>query len=429
MPKKVHESLTARTVASLRKPGYHIDGDGLYLQVTPGCAKTWVFRYMLRGKAREMGLGSLSRLSLAEARVEAKKQREVLRKGIDPIEARAASRAAQALESARSMSFKECADSYIEGNRASWKNAKHATQWENTLRDFALYHSDDRQKDVKERRPLLRDLPVSSIDTPEVLLVLEPIWRSTPETAARLRGRIEAILDWARVRKYRSGENPARWRGHLDKILPKRSKVQKVRHHPALPFTEAGAFMKTLREHDGTAARALEFIILTAARTGEAIAAQWGEIDLEEGVWTVPASRMKARKEHKVPLAPDAIALLKRLPKVSGCDFVFPGARKGKHLSNMACLKLLDRMGRKDLTVHGFRSTFRDWAAECTNFPREVAEAALAHAVGDKVEAAYRRGDAFKKRSLLMAAWAGHCAKEGSAKVHRMHDKPRARAA
>lgn len=415
MPRKVHQKLTARTVKNLRKPGYHIDGDGLYLQVTPGGAKTWVFRYTLRGKAREMGLGSESRLSLAEARVEAQRQRDLQREGVDPIEARDRARAAQALGVARSRTFWECCESYLDSPPNAWTNPKHAKQWRSTLETYA--------------KAELGTMPVSDIVTEDVHRVLEPIWRVKAETASRLRGRIEAVLDWAQVRGYRNGENPARWRGHLDKVLPQRSKVQKVRHHPALPYPAVGAFMKDLRVQEGIAARALEFIILTAARTGEAIAAKWSEFDLKEGVWTVPANRMKAKKQHKVPLSPAALAMLKRVPKVEGSDFVFTGARKGKHLSNMACLALLERMGKADLTVHGFRSTFRDWAAECTNFPREIAEASLAHAVGDKVEAAYRRGDAFKKRSLLMMAWAGHCAKDGSATVHRMHDKPSSRAA
>jgi len=254
--------------------------------------------------------------------------------------------------------------------------------------------------------------------------VLEPIWRTKTETASRLRGRIEAVLDWAKVRGYRDGENPARWRGHLDKILPRRSKVQKVKHHPALPYSEVGNFMVALGIQDGTAARALEFIILTATRTSEAIGARWDEIDIAKRLWTIPATRMKAQRPHRVALSSAAVAVLEKQKKASiKSEFVFPGMKDKRPLSNMACLAVLDRMRRNDLTVHGFRSTFRDWAAEQTNFPREVAESALAHVVSDKTEAAYRRGDALMKRQALMEAWGKRCATKGSAEVLAMQAK------
>lgn len=404
MPKKVHEKLTARKVANISKPGYHIDGEGLYLQVTPGGAKTWVFRYMLNGRAREMGLGSVNRQSLSEARSGAEKQRGMLKQGVDPIETRDRVKAAQALGEARSRTFWECCESFLASPPEAWSNPKHAKQWRSTLETYA--------KDE------LGDKPVSAIATEDVLRVLEPIWRTKTETASRLRGRIEAVLDWARVRNYREGENPARWRGHLDKILPQRSKVQKVRHHPALPYVEIAAFMTPLRQQEGIAARALEFIILTACRTGEAIGARWAEVDFVKGIWTVPAERMKAKRSHRVALSDPAIAILRKM-KAQALDgeYVFPGLKPNRHLSNMACLAVLERMQRTDLTVHGFRSTFRDWAAEQTSFPREVAEAALAHVIGDKTEAAYRRGDALEKRQRLMAAWAQHCEKPASATV------------
>jgi integrase len=299
------------------------------------------------------------------------------------------------------MTFKQCATAYIDAHRLGWKNEKHAAQWASTLEAYA--------------NPIFGDLPVQAIDTGLVMKALEPIWRTKTETASRLRGRIEAVLDWATVREFRRGDNPARRRGHLDKLLPQRAKVQKVRHHPALPYAEIGAFMASLRSQEGCAARALEFLILTAGRTGEVIGALWSEIDLAEGVWIVPASRMKAGKEHRVPLSAPAIKVIREQQAAAELvegrlnGFVFPGGRPGKGLSNMALLKLLERMKRDDLTAHGFRSTFRDWAAEQTHFPRDVAEMALAHTISDKVEAAYRRGDLFEKRRLLMEAWATYC--------------------
>ena len=294
------------------------------------------------------------------------------------------------------MTFDACAAAYIEAHKTSWRNEKHRDQWRNTLNSYAS--------------PVFGSLPVQAIDVALVMKVLEPIWKTKSETASRLRGRIEAVLDWATVRSYREGENPARWRGHLDKLLPARSKIQKVEHHPALPHDEIGDFMAMLRGQDGTAARALEFLILTAARTGEIIGARWDEIDLEDKIWVVPGARMKAGREHRVPLSGAALAILEQMREIREGDFVVPGGKKGKPLSNMAMLAVLKRMGRDDLTTHGFRSTFRDWAAERTNFPREVVEMALAHTIESKVEAAYRRGDLFQKRRQLMEAWVRFCA-------------------
>lgn len=396
------EKLKALSVARLsKKPGLYNDGAGLCLRVTPPSACSWVLRYMLDGKAREMGLGRYPDISLAEARLMAAEARKLKATGIDPITNREAVRTKGRLEAARSVTFRYCAESYIAAQKPSWKNAKHADQWAATLETYAM--------------PLMADLPVQSIDIGMVHKVLEPIWSSKTETASRVRGRIESILDWATVREFRTGDNPARWKGHLESLFPARSKVQKVKHHPALPYTQMGAFMASLKAQEGNGALAMQFTILTAARTREVTEAKWKEFDLDAGVWTIPDTRMKAGREHRVPLPKAALAIL-RVRQKSGdkSPFVFPGSKQGKSISNMAMLQTLRRMERDDLTVHGFRSTFRDWAAEQTAFAREVAEAALAHTIGDKVEAAYRRGDLFEKRRKLMDAWATYC---GTAKA------------
>jgi integrase len=396
--------LTALKVEKLSKAGMHADGGGLYLRVTDDGTKNWVYRFMLNGRPRWMGLGPVSLYGLQEARGKALDARRLRHEGIDPIDTRRAARLRERLEAAKAMTFKQCAESYIASHRAGWRNAKHAAQWDATLATYAY--------------PVMAALPVQAIDTGLVLKVLEPIWAEKPETASRVRGRIESILDWAKAREYRTGENPARWRGHLDKLLPARSKVAKVEHHAALPYGEIPGFMATLRAQDGVSARALEFAILAAARTGEAMGARWGEIDLSARLWAVPARRTKAGKEHRVPLSDRAVAILGEMQKLrphrdqqdAADGFVFPGGKVGKPLSSAAFLVLL-RRGRDDLTVHGFRSSFRDWASERTGFPAEVAEMALAHAVGDKVEAAYRRGDLFDNRRRLMDAWGEYCGK------------------
>jgi integrase len=343
---------------------------------------------------------------LAQARRQASKFRELVASGVDPIERRKADRTAARIAVAKALTFDDCRDAYIEAHEKAWRNPKHRQQWLNTLRTYAT--------------PVFGKLPVQAVDTGLVMKVLGPIWNTKPETASRVRGRVEVILDWAKVSEYRSGENPARWRGHLDHLLPAKSKVRKVEHHPALPYAQIGAFMASLREQPMGAARALEFLILTATRTGETIGASWEEIDLETRIWMIPAGRMKVTREHRVPLSAAAAAVLKEMRELRQNDFVFPGARQGRPLSEMALLMLLRRMGYGHITVHGFRSTFRDWAAERTNFPREVAEMALAHAIPDAVEAAYRRGDLFDKRRKLMDAWAAYCAKvehDGASKV------------
>ena len=395
--------LTARQVAAIKTAGRHGDGGGLWLEVSRSGARRWAFRFTLAGRAREMGLGSAEAVTLAEARTAAEKARKLLRAGTDPLDRRLAEAAAQASarQAARARTFRHIAALYVEAHRAGWRNIKHIAQWTSTLATYA--------------HPVLGDIPVSEVGRADVLAVLEPIWRKTPETASRLRGRIEAILDYAAAREWRTGENPARWRGNLAHVLPRRTRVAKVEHHPALPWPEVGAFMATLRAQPGAVALALEFAILTAARTGEVIGARWEEVDLGEAVWTVPGERMKAGREHRVPLSSAALAVLRRAAalvldrKSTSSSHVFPGRKAGTGLSNMALLALLRRMKRSDLTAHGFRSTFRDWCAEATAYPREVAEAALAHTLRDKVEATYRRGDLFEKRRHLMAKWAVFC--------------------
>ena len=388
-------TLTAVEVKGIDQKGMYHDGGGLYLQVSAAGTKSWIYRFTLDGRAREMGLGPLNAISLAEARKRTAECRRMRHDGIDPIEARGAQRDQKRLQVARSVTFDVCAEAYIEAHKASWKNGKHAEQWRGSLRNYAS--------------PVFGSVPVQAIDLSLVMKALEPIWQTKSETASRLRGRIELVLDWATVRGYRKGENPARWRSHLDKLLPTRAKIQKVKHYPALPYAEIAAFMALLRSQEGIAARALEFLILTAARTGEIIGARWDEVNLEEKIWVVPGARMKAAREHRVPLSGPALAIIRKMNEIREGDFVVPGGRKGKPLSNMAMLAVLKRIGRDDLTAHGFRSTFRDWAAERTNFPREVVEMALAHTIENKVEAAYRRGDLVQKRRQLMEAWARYC--------------------
>jgi integrase len=387
--------LSVKELVNKKEAGDYCDGGGLYLQVSDSGSKSWIFRYTLNGKNRHMGLGPFHTVSLADARQAAVLCRQSLLKKIDPISARDAEHARQSLEEARSMTFSECATAYIKTHRSSWKNAKHADQWANTIKTYC--------------GPMIGPLSVQEVDTGLVMKVLEPIWTEKPETASRLRGRIESVLDWATVSGYREGDNPARWRGHLENLLPSLNKKLRVKHHPALPFNQMGQFMEALRLQEGVAARALEFLILTSARTGETIGSRWEEFDLKTGVWTIPASRMKAGVEHRVPLSTRVLEIILALHKIKQSDYVFPGQKEGKPLTNMAMLELLKRMGRTSLTVHGFRSSFRDWASECTNFPRDVCEMALAHTIANQAEAAYRRGDLIEKRRSLMEEWARHC--------------------
>ena len=391
-------NLTALTVTRLREPGMYADGGGLFLQVSKGGGRSWVYRYMIAGRSREVGLGSAATITLAEARNHRDDARRLRDQGIDPIEQRKHEKAKAHLDAAKAMTFREAASAYIDAQKAAWRNAKHRTQWTSSLETYAY--------------PIFGKVSVQSIDTTLVLKALEPIWAVKPETASRVRGRVEAIPDWAKVRGFREGENPARWRGHLAMILPPRSKVRKVVHHASLPYKEIGAFMADLRAREIISARALEFAILTAARSGEVLGARWSEINIDARTWIVPEGRMKAGRQHRVSLSDAAIALLGHVRQHRrDDDLLFPGLRRGKPLSNMALLDLLRRMKRGDVTTHGFRATFKTWAAERTNFSREVVEAALAHVNGDKVEAAYQRGDLFDKRQALMSAWADFCTK------------------
>jgi integrase len=403
--------LSAVEVAKAKGPTVLHDGGGLYLRVSETGTKSWVFRFQLDGKRRDMGLGPYPDISLAEARGRATEHRKLRHDGIDPIEAKEAQRHAQRLSVARGRTFREMAEEFIGRKEAGWRNAKHRQQWRNTLATYVY--------------PVFGQLPVAAIDSGLVVQVLDPIWMEKPETAVRVRGRIEAVLDAATVRGFRQGPNPAQWKGNLAHILPARARVRKVAHHAALPFDEMPAFLTALQTRSGIAARALEFAIFTAGRTAEVLGATWGEIDADVKVWSVPAERMKAGREHRVPLSDPALALLDTLRPLAlmragepdpGAP-VFPGPRRALQMSNMTMLMLLRRMKRNDLTAHGFRSTFSDWAAERTAYPREVVEMALAHAVENKVEAAYRRGDLFEKRRKLMEAWAGFCTTRATGSV------------
>jgi len=395
--------LSVATVAAKTKPGLYADGLGLYLQVAKGGSKTWIFRFMLAGRPRKMGLGPVHTVSLKLAREKAQECRLKLLDADDPIEARKVARMEKLALSATAMTFEEAAEQYIKAQRAGWKSIKHADQWKATLATYAY--------------PVFGNLGVGRVDVGLVMKAIEPIWQTKTETASRLRGRIESVLDWAAARGLRTGENPARWKGHLENLLPARSKVAKVQHHAALPYAELPSFMAAVRGLDGVSPKALEFAILTATRTGETVGARWSEIDIANAMWIIPGARMKAGREHRIPLSARAVALLESLPREAGNDSVFIGDKKGGHLSNMALLMTLRRMGRADLTTHGFRSTFRDWAAEQTAYPTELCEMALAHTVSDKVEAAYRRGDMLDKRRRLMKDWADFCHLPASGKV------------
>lgn len=391
MGRKAKE-LGSLAVTRLTTPGLHFVGGvaGLGLQVLPTGGRSWVLRATVGGRRRDMGLGGFPDVSLADARAAARRAREQIREGRDPIaEARTAASALRARQ-AEEITFEEAARAYIKAHEAGWRNDKHAQQWRSTLESYAY--------------PIAGGLLVRHVELAHVLAILEPIWTTKTETAKRLRGRIEQVLDWAAARGHREGSNPARWRGHLDKLLPPPSKVTRVEHRAALPIREAPAFMRLLRIAEGMGARALEFVVLTAARSGEVRGAVWDEIDLREAVWTVPGNRMKAGKEHRVPLSQAAVELLTALPRAADTNLVFPAPRGGQ-LSDMTLTAVLRRM-HVPAVPHGFRSTFRDWAAERTNYPREVAELALAHTIGDKVEAAYRRGDLFEKRRRMMTEWA-----------------------
>jgi integrase len=399
------EKLTALKIKKTKAPGLYGDGKNLYLRIAPGGSKSWVFRYMIDGRAREMGLGSLDDASLAEARDLAREQRRLCREGVDPIDTRNQRRAMQRVEAAKAMTLRQCAEAYIAAHKAEWTNERHQKQWSKTfLADEDSYVP-----------AAIGKLPVSAIDEAIVVKILRPLWEVTPATASRVRGRIESVLSWASAGKLRQGENPARWRGHLEYLLGAKPAVSEDRRLAAMPYDEIPDFMAELRQQGGVGARALEFAILTAARPGEVYGATWAEIDVANELWVVPGTRMKAGAEHRVPLSGAALAVLDEMRAIREdttvpSSLVFPGARRGRPLSHEAMLRALRAMGREDLTAHGFRSTFRDWCGDRTNFAREIAEAALAHAVGNKVELAYRRSSALEKRRQLMAAWARYCA-------------------
>jgi integrase len=384
------ERLSARAAQTASRPGLHPDGNGLYLHVGASGSRSWILRYRHGGRRHDIGLGPYPLISLADARQRANQRRRLLVDGIDPLAERRAQRAAEATERVKAITLRQAAESYIDAHAAGWRGGRQEAQWRQSLATYVF--------------PTIGELPVKAIDTASVLSVLKPIWNAKTETATRVRERIEAVLSSATAAGYRSGDNPAKWRGHLDSLLPKRSKVQPVEHHPAMPFGEVGAFLAELRMDTGIAARALEFLILTAARSGEVLQARWDEIDLASRLWIVPAERAKSGREHRVPLSDAALAIVKSMAEIRLNEYVFPGRRDG--LSRTALFDQLRRMGRDDTTTHGFRSSFRSWAAGSTNFPREVAELALSHTVGDAVERAYQRSDMFAKRRQIMDAWA-----------------------
>ena len=392
---KLIKRLTTIKINKVTKPGWYPDGEGLYLQVSPTGSKSWVYRYKKAGKQHRHGLGRYSDdNTLEDARTAAGTCRKLRRDGIDPIRYKRQQDADKQLEEAKSITFKECATQYIESHKSGWKNSKHESQWTNTLETYAY--------------PFIGDISVQKIDVGLVMQVIEPIWHKKTETASRVRQRIEKVLDWAKVRQYRTGDNPAQWRGHIENLLPKRSKVQKVQHFKAMPYGEVPDYFKILRKVKSITAKALAFTILTATRNNEVREAKWNEIDTKSGIWTIPDERMKAGKAHRVPLTHECLNILEEAKKFKVDDYVFPGLRKNRPLSNQALLKLL-KTEHPALTVHGFRSSFRDWCAEMTAYPREVAEAALAHTLSNSTEAAYQRGDLFVKRSKLMDAWSDYC--------------------
>lgn len=393
LPGKLH-------AISLKKlsNGWHADGGNLYLFVRD-TSRSWVFRYTSpNGKRRNKGVGSLNSVSLARAREVASILRAQVNDPLspsDPIETAHKTKTTKKIQEARGKKFSDCAEAYIESNKRGWKNKKHSSQWANTLSTYAY--------------PILADLPVDSIETSHIVNILQPIWSKKTETASRVRGRIESVLNWAKVSGYRDGDNPAQWRGHLDQILPAPTKVAKVKHHSALPYKQLPLFMNRLQTRQGIGAIALKFTILTCARSGETRMATWEEIDLEENVWVIPAGRMKNEKEHKVALSAQAVNLLNNISPSSETNLIFPGSKVKKPMSDATLSSTLKRMDQSDATVHGFRSTFRDWAAECTSYPREASELCLAHSIGSAVELAYRRGDMFNVRRQLMQSWADYC--------------------
>jgi len=389
--KRTLHRLTALGVSEKKKPGLYCDGGGLYLRVTQCGTKSWIYRFRMGARTRDAGLGGYPLVGLSEARSKATVFRQQVANGMDPIEARSKARAKAARETVRVLTFADCARTYIQAHENGWRNPKHRQQWRSTLETYAF--------------PVIGTCPVADLDTDLIMKVLEPIWLEKPETASRVRGRIERILNWAKARGYREGENPGRWRGHLDQLLPAKNKVRQVIHHPAMPYHQISTFVAELRALDGVSVRALEFLILTATRTSETLGASWSEFDLDRRMWTIPPERMKIRKQHRIPLSIRATEIVREMYGTRQNEFVFPGMKLGRPLSQMALAMQLRRMGRSNVTVHGFRSTFRDWVSDCTDFQDHVAEMALAHSAQSNVVAAYRRGDVFEKRRALMDAW------------------------
>lgn len=388
---KIVNKLKPYSINKLVTKGYYSDGNGLYLQVSCTGSKSWIFRFTRNGKTHEMGLGSFTAFSLAEARARTIEQRKLLADGINPLENKRDSNARLVLNNR--ITFAELAEQYINTNKSGWRNPKHVDQWRNTLATYA--------------NPVIGSMNVSNITISEVRDILDPIWNTKNETATRVRGRIEKVLDYAKVSGYRTGDNPAAWKGNLSLVLPSPSAVAKVTHQPALPYKDLPAFMVALSSHKGDGASALALIILTATRTSEVICADWSEFDLPNSLWTIPAERMKAKKEHVIPLSPQAMSILSSMHTANATGYLFKG-KNGKPASNGLCLSLLKRMDSDHITVHGFRSTFRDWASETTTHPADVVEMALAHTIQNKVEAAYRRGDLLDKRRVLMNEWADY---------------------
>lgn len=396
MPKKAKELLPIH-IRRLTQPGFYAAGGvaGLHLRIQPSGSKSWILRAMVGAKRRDIGLGGYPEILLSSARDKAREAKEQIRQGIDPIEERRSARERLIASQTNAVTFAEAARRFLGGKRHEFSNSKHAAQWESTLSTYTF--------------PVMGNLPVNDIELSHILRILEPDWLTRTETMSRLRGRIESVLAWAIVHGYRQGANVAVWKGNLDAVLPKPGKVKSIKHHAALPWKDIPAFMPELRKREGIAAKALEFLILTATRSGEVRGAVWDEIDLKEEVWIIPPERMKANREHRIPLSEAALELLTQLPRMVGIPYVFPAPRGGI-LSDMAMSKVMKRM-QVNAVPHGFRSTFRDWASENTAYPNNVCEQALAHTIPSAVEAAYRRGDLFEKRITLMADWAAYCGK------------------
>lgn len=393
--KRKQSQLSAKKIDNLKKPGMYPDGGGLNIRVTESGSKNWVFRYRLHGKEKRQGLGSHPTVSLAEARIAAMESKQLLHKREDPISTKKEAERQRRVEAIKGKTFSEWAEKYIATHQSAWSNEKHINQWRNTLATYAY--------------PVIGNLAVQDLGIEDILQVLEPLWESKTETATRVRQRIEKILDWAQTMGFRGGENPARWQGCLIHVLPSPTKIKKVRHHPAMAYSDLPAFYAELRKMDTQVAKVLAFLILTAARSSEALGARWDEISLEESRWEIPAERMKARRPHAVPLASKTVAILKEAALYShNQPLVFPGLKGDKPLSDTALRKLL-QASHPGLTLHGFRSTFRQWCAEQTGYAREVAEMALAHTIGSATERAYQRSDLYDKRHLLMTDWASFC--------------------